>query len=1350
MRRFATPAAAALGVGALTQSEDAEAGFFTRGGKTLLEAWHGSPHKFDRFSTDHIGTGEGVAAYGHGLYFADDINIARLYQPRDLDNEAWMREQYKAAESDKEWDMMEAWERAMLHETPAELRESAADPDYPEATQAAFAKVADALENNPGLGSLSRVEIDVTPESLLDWDGPLSQQSEAVQAAANDYGLAGSFTPNGWLAKDWDDTHGSQVYDTLYRTFIKDGMGHGEAQRAASDTLGDYGAKGIQYLAPGGDSNYVIFDDNLVNIANGGRAKYAAPLAAATAGVLATTESEDAEAIFLGTGARNAPHDMLGMAKTMESRGVSRDEIWQKTGWGRGTDGFWRFEMDDRDMAYPKPEYIRKRRKPGGKNRGLYASYRDDDGTLMAKRPLGFDFDGKPLGWNFRPGRISSLTGGDELIDAYPALNEVRLTDTAVPEPALISGSAGGGSFSGVGSGFLYPEEGDIDWRTSIEPRWSDTIHQNVWAEPRAPGENVFHRPPELEVGEIYAAPGPDIGGADIMLNSALDQYQSTALHEMQHAIQTLEGWADGSPSGSGKKLANFASGFEGRLLMDGGYSSRDVDPLIDEYDKLGKRWHELDEQIGGDFENAPEELVEAYKKVDEEIEFLNLRYPYVAQASNARAYGQYDVRRGEGVSDYQAYKNVAGEVEARNVEARRNMTPQERRDNPPWKTADTPARDQVTIGNGPTPSGRSDNYFPIRERLVAENILGSTGTADYIDLKRSQDVSKYGRPGSLADSDAWALIQPQLDWSKEVLEDNLWNYFQFAGGTPEERSRLLLEAEGIDAANGNRRSPYTGFQGYEKSPSGGSKGSATVPGMAAAGAGGGVLATAYANLKSLYPESTIEAVDELGPGAQLAAMNLVTQGSAEGLVNDALLGGTLLTEAATGNDYEAPEVSDLRSLLPGDGSSQFGQFASAVGGRLAEGFTEDLGRLFDYKGIMGNMPSANEIVSGGIDWYQNNIAPYVNDRIEQAVGGTALLAGSLLFPRSSIRGAERKDYPGIYQDPDALLEQVEVEPETGVLEDVFGATRQDLADIGRTRQGNEAPALPGAAANPKGTAHGDKITKPANTGRLVNALENAMGTELEKGMSGWYVMDPLYEAYRALGLSEEEAARRFTDFQAFTGIHSSASDVKTELTRGTGALYLNEQGRMDDYVNYGGKVGQPGAPEDMSRFPGHFAHKTAHGTPLLNYIENGALTMKSPKVPLYIQSAGVPETGFQTAMPVGDAHFSRAIGLADVRPSKGKGATNESWTTPEAQQLTPWWRDEVAAQVDLESVPAQALAWGLYSPQTGVDTPVGVPKLEILAQMIADRAKERGISIEQARDEVLMGQDYVSNLAPK
>lgn len=43
-------------------------------------AYHGSPHKFDEFSLDAIGTGEGAQAHGWGLYFAENKDVSENYR----------------------------------------------------------------------------------------------------------------------------------------------------------------------------------------------------------------------------------------------------------------------------------------------------------------------------------------------------------------------------------------------------------------------------------------------------------------------------------------------------------------------------------------------------------------------------------------------------------------------------------------------------------------------------------------------------------------------------------------------------------------------------------------------------------------------------------------------------------------------------------------------------------------------------------------------------------------------------------------------------------------------------------------------------------------------------------------------------------------------------------------------------------------------------------------------------------------------------------------------------------------------------------------------------------------------
>lgn len=50
------------------------------------EAWHGSPHIFETFSTDFMGSGEGAQAHGWGLYFALNRKTAEGYRARLADD----------------------------------------------------------------------------------------------------------------------------------------------------------------------------------------------------------------------------------------------------------------------------------------------------------------------------------------------------------------------------------------------------------------------------------------------------------------------------------------------------------------------------------------------------------------------------------------------------------------------------------------------------------------------------------------------------------------------------------------------------------------------------------------------------------------------------------------------------------------------------------------------------------------------------------------------------------------------------------------------------------------------------------------------------------------------------------------------------------------------------------------------------------------------------------------------------------------------------------------------------------------------------------------------------------------
>lgn len=54
----------------------------TKAGLQNLDAiaYHGSRHKFNKFSSDKVGAGEGYQTYGHGLYFAESPSVADTYR----------------------------------------------------------------------------------------------------------------------------------------------------------------------------------------------------------------------------------------------------------------------------------------------------------------------------------------------------------------------------------------------------------------------------------------------------------------------------------------------------------------------------------------------------------------------------------------------------------------------------------------------------------------------------------------------------------------------------------------------------------------------------------------------------------------------------------------------------------------------------------------------------------------------------------------------------------------------------------------------------------------------------------------------------------------------------------------------------------------------------------------------------------------------------------------------------------------------------------------------------------------------------------------------------------------------
>lgn len=347
--------------------------------------------------------------------------------------------------------------------------------------------------------------------------------------------------------------------------------------------------------------------------------------------------------------------------------------------------------------------------------------------------------------------------------------------------------------------------------------------------------------------------------------------------------------------------------------------------------------------------------------------------------------------------------------------------------------------------------------------------------------------------------------------------------------------------------------------------------------------------------------------------------------------------------------------------------------------------------------------------------------------------------------PQQTVSNPLRMDYPGIYKRPDVIARRAveNTAPENPLLKQLFGVTRNDLYEMSK-RKGNVPGVIPGAAKNPKGSEAAEAIMTPQNETRILDIMSEIQkqAPGMYQGMHGWYVMDPEYQRLVQL-VGKDEAARLYRQMNVFGGIESPNMPVPNEFRRASAAHMMAEQGRFPEWQRYGGlsaieKAAMPDYPAYLMSVPGRVGHKRA-STSQNKYLQTGQHGMDSPKAPPYIEASSVPELGFQTDIPVGDAHWSRGVGLADVRTGKN---TAESVSKSEIQQLSPWWREKIAAEMGTESVPAQAVMWGGLGPYTGVKTAVGAPKLELHAIEIGDAAKRLNISPETARDLILMGKE--------
>ena len=222
----------------------------------------------------------------------------------------------------------------------------------------------------------------------------------------------------------------------------------------------------------------------------------------------------------------------------------------------------------------------------------------------------------------------------------------------------------------------------------------------------RAKSGGVFYNNAiTLNLGDIREAIKYDLDTHYKLANNSL---KKTLVHEIQHYIQEKEGFAQGGNS---------------EMIVDKNALDA-IEKLRAEKEAVAKEFYAMspDEQ-----QRRKYEINNRYNDLTKQIERL-----------------EKSSRIG-----YDGYQRLAGEVEARNVSSRLNMTPEERRKSLAESTEDVARKDQIYLGVG-------DVTFSLRDMADGKE----SGTADM-----AEDLKSLNTPDEVDDAIKTAIDDMPSGW---------------------------------------------------------------------------------------------------------------------------------------------------------------------------------------------------------------------------------------------------------------------------------------------------------------------------------------------------------------------------------------------------------------------------------------------------------------------------------------------------------------------------------------------------------------------------------------------------------
>lgn len=367
----------------------------------------------------------------------------------------------------------------------------------------------------------------------------------------------------------------------------------------------------------------------------------------------AAENSDGVRHSYGGRGAENANLDELDRAKRLLAQGVDKDAVRRDTGWFRGADGQWRFEIDDSGLIYSKT------------------------GNIL--------------------GYADSARAPHEYAAKWLALTSVEMTDTQRGELAKYIKQRDNGEFSQE----LYDKLAKY-WGTAFEDYAAakEAMLDRSNASGATVGDYIkhdelFRQYPQLkDMGLVFENLGSGengyYNGLEIVIDSHLkDAPEKTLLHEIQHVIQRYEGFSRGASVGYWNRQLEAGKNVRTRAqLMEEARIEGQIAELRIKSPEFYADMVRLEEmsptvprgKIDWDTLEQVEPDPPEWQRYDARREELEQKY------GEDRVFSAIDLfndlaqsRKTTRQLPSELYFNTAGEIEARDVSARAALTKAER-----------------------------------------------------------------------------------------------------------------------------------------------------------------------------------------------------------------------------------------------------------------------------------------------------------------------------------------------------------------------------------------------------------------------------------------------------------------------------------------------------------------------------------------------------------------------------------------------------------------------------------------------------------------------------------------------